>query len=243
MDTDALQEIGLTDLEAKVYVTLLGLGGSGAGEIIRKTGLHKATVYSVLQQLIEKGVASYILAEKERFFKAEDPEVFLDMLRYKEQKLKAILPELRRKMGAEKSEQEATIYAGTRGLKTVCESVLEELRPNGTYLDFGVSGLFKSIMGAYWFQWQKKKKMYRIKAKCIFDESVREKKDVLETYVGEKKFVPRKFYSPVDTMIYNDKVVLFVWNAKPPLAIKIRSADVANAYSSQFKLLWKIAKK
>lgn len=243
MDTSALQEIGLTEIESKVYVALLSIGGSGAGEIIRKTGLHKATVYSVLQQLIEKGVASYILVGKERFFKAENPEVLLDILKYKERRIKEILPELKQKIGAEKKEQEATIYCGVRGIRTVCESILNELRPNGSYVDFGVSGLFKEVMGPYWFQWQAKKKNYNIKAKCIFDESVREKKDILESYVGEKKFVPKEFYSVVDTMIYNDTVVLFIWNAKPPLAVKIKSADVANAYKNQFKLLWKTAKR
>lgn len=243
MDTDALREIGLTNLEAKVYVTLLGLGGSGAGEIIRKTGLHKATVYSVLQQLIEKGVASYILTGKERFFKAENPEVLLDILKYKENRIREILPELRQKIGAEKKEQEATIYSGVRGIRTVCESILNELRPNGSYVDFGVSGLFKEVMGAYWFQWQAKKKNYNIKAKCIFDESVREKKQLLQEYVGARKFVPKEFYSPVDTMVYNDTVVLFIWNARPPLAVKIKSSDVANAYKNQFRLLWKIAKR
>ena len=243
MDTGALLELGLTDIEAKVYVVLLGLGGSGAGGIIKKTGLHKATVYSVLQQLIEKGVVSYILAGKERFFKAEHPDVFLDMLKYKEQKLKAILPELKQKMGAEQKEQEATVYSGVAGIKTVCGSILRELQPNGSYVDFGVSGLFKDIMGAYWFQWQKKKKMSGIKAKCIFDEGVRERKDLLREYIGAKKFVAEEFRSPVDTMIYNDKVVLFVWTAKPPLAVKIKSADVAEAYRNQFRLLWKIAKR
>jgi len=243
MDTTALQEIGLTEIEAKVYVTLLGLGGAGAGEIIKKTGLHKATVYNVLQQLIEKGVVSYILAGKERFFKAEDPDVFLDMLKYKEQQLKDILPELKRKIGSEKKEQEATIYSNVRGIRTVCESILDELKPNGTYLDFGVSGLFKDVMGAYWFQWQKKKKLFKIKSKCIFDESVRQRKEILQNYFGAKKFVGKESYSPVDTMIYNDKVVLFIWNAKPPLAVKIKSNDVAEAYRNQFKLLWKIAKR
>ncbi len=238
-----MREIGLTDLEAKVYVTLLELGGSKAGTVIKKTGLHKATVYNVLQQLIEKGIASYILIEKERFFRAEDPDVFLDMLKYKEQKLRAILPELKQKIGVERKEQEAAIYSGVRGIKTVCESILSELRPNGTYLDFGVSGLFRDVMGAYWFQWQRKKQLYKIKAKCIFDESVREKKNFLREYVGTAKFVAKEFYSPVDTMIYNDKVVLFIWNAKPALAVKIKSADVANAYRNQFKLLWKAAKR
>ncbi|MCX6799186.1 MAG: helix-turn-helix domain-containing protein [Candidatus Diapherotrites archaeon] len=243
MDTRALREIGLTEIEATVYVTLLGLDGSGAGEIIKKTGLHKATVYSVLQQLIEKGVVSYILLGKERFFRAESPDVFLDMLEYKKQKLNEILPELRQKIGTEKKEQEATIYSGTKGIKTVCESALGELRPAGEYVDFGVSGLFKETMGAYWFQWQKKKRAYKIGSKCIFDESVRGNKELLQNYFGAKKFVAKQFYSPVDTMVYNDKVVLFIWNARPPLAVKIKSTDVAEAYRNQFKLLWKIAKK
>jgi DNA-binding MarR family transcriptional regulator len=243
MDSSVLQEIGLTETEAKVYVVLLSLGGSGAGDIIKKTGLHKATVYSVLRQLIEKGVVSYILREKEHFFKAENPEVFLDLLKSRERKLREILPELKQKIGSEGKAQEASIYAGTRGIRTVCESILEELNPGGEYIDFGVSGHFKDVMNQYWFQWQKKKRLYKIRAKCIFDESVRQRKELLKEYFGARKFVPKQFYSPIDTMIYSDKVVLFIWNAKPPLAIKIKSQDVAQSYKNQFKLLWKIAKR
>src|SRR3989344_9700313 len=242
MDISVLEDLGLSEIESKVYLTLLGLGTSGAGQIIKKTALHKATVYNTLDKLIEKGIASFIIVGKERIFRAEPPETFLDMLKYKEQRFREILPELKQKAGALKVEEFATIYSGTQGIKSVCESILEELKPNGTYIDFGVSGLFRSVMQTYWYQWQKKKLLYKIKSKCIFDESVKENKELLKEYVGQCKFTPSKYYSPADTMIYNDKVVLIIWRAVPPFAIKIRSKDLAQAYRNQFKLLWKIAK-
>jgi len=243
MDLSALKEIGLTDIEAQVYYTLLMQHGGNAGQIIKKTNLHKATVYNVLLKLIEKGIVSYVIIDKERHYKAEDPNVFLDILKYKEDKIKNIIPNLESVMGTENSEQEVNVFVGTIGVKTVLENILKELRHSGTYYDFGVSGLFKEIMGAYWYQWQIKKKLQNINSYCIFTQDVNKNKELIKNYVGKKRFIPVEYNSFVDTIIYNDKVILFIWNGKPPIAIKIKSKDVAEAYKNQFMFLWHIAKK
>jgi len=55
-----LNEIGLTENESKIYLALIDLGPSLAGQISRKTGLHRRTVYDSIEMLIKKGLVGYI---------------------------------------------------------------------------------------------------------------------------------------------------------------------------------------
>ncbi|MBI5148746.1 helix-turn-helix domain-containing protein [Candidatus Pacearchaeota archaeon] len=239
-----LQRIGLTDAEAKVYLALLELGSTTAGPLIKKAELHRATVYDCLKRLIEKGLVSYVVVRKMRYFEAADPMILLNLVKEREEELREILPQLKAKRQIGAIKQEVTVFSGTKGIKTVCENILEELGYNGEYLDFGVSGLFREIMSFYWDIWQKKKKKLKIRSKCIFDEKLKKiNPKLLKDYYGEAKFNPHEYSSFTDTIIYKDKVVLFIWTAKPPVAIVIKNKENADSYRNQFRLMWKYAKK
>jgi sugar-specific transcriptional regulator TrmB len=45
MNTDILEELGLTKTEIKVYITLLELGSSSAGIILDKSKLPNSTIH------------------------------------------------------------------------------------------------------------------------------------------------------------------------------------------------------
>jgi len=243
-ELDVLEDLGLSEAEAKVYLALLETGQTLAGPIIKKTGLHRSTTYQILQRLIEKGLVSYIVKAGKRYFEAAEPERFLNILKTKEEKLLDILPALKKKKELSKLKQEVEVFSGYKGIRTVCDKILEELKDGGEYLDFGVSGLFRDVMGPYWDLWQKRKRKYNIKAKCIFNEElIKKNPKLLKDYFGEARFHPKEYSSPTDTIIYKDTVVLFVWTAKPPIAIVIKNKENADGYRRQFQLMWKYSKK
>jgi len=243
-EVDVLEDLGLSEAEAKVYLALLERGSTLAGPVIKRTGLHRGTTYQVLQRLIEKGLVSFVIKAGKRYFAAADPKRFLEILKEKEEEIEAILPSLIQKRALAKEQQEVTVYSGRKGIKTACENLLEELKDGGEYLDFGVSGLFRDVMEFYWDSWQRKKREYGIKAKCIFDETLKEKDpSLLRDYLGEARFHPAEFKSLTDTIIYNDKVVLFIWRAQPPTAVIIQNRENADSYRNQFNLMWQHAKK
>ena len=68
-----LEEFGLTQTEEKVYLVLSQSGISPASDIIKKTQLHRTTVYDVLNRLIEKGIVSFVIKNKINAVK-EDPD-------------------------------------------------------------------------------------------------------------------------------------------------------------------------
>jgi len=44
-------------------------------------------------------------------------------------------------------------------------------------------------------------------------------------------------------VIYKDKVVLFIWTARPIIAVVIQNKENANSYRNQFNLMWKYSKR
>ncbi len=134
MDTSLLIKAGLTKGEIKVYLALLKLGLTTSGPIVNKSGIAKSMVYPVLEKLIHKGLVSYIIKEKTKYFQASDPEKIVEFIEEREKSLnetkdevKKSLPELELMMKLAKK-SEATIYLGNKGLRTAYERVYKKLK-------------------------------------------------------------------------------------------------------------------
>lgn len=60
MNTQILEDIGLTNAEIKVYLALLELGTATAGPILEKSHLQNSVVHMTLNKLIEKGFVTFV---------------------------------------------------------------------------------------------------------------------------------------------------------------------------------------
>ncbi len=241
-----LKEFGLTENEIKLYLKLLELGSATSGQLMKETGFYSKTIYELLDKLIDKGLVSFVIKANIKYFEAENPEKFLDIiseeekgLKTKEEHIKKILPELIAKRKISKEPQEATIYKGNKGMKSVFEDTLKQ---KGEILVFGGGGKFKEALGPYSELWHKKRAKAGIKLRLLWNEKLRnKKKDLAEFKLLQLKFLPEEFDNPAPAVIYGDKVAITVWS-ETPIATLIRSKDVAKSYRSYFDMLWKTAK-
>lgn len=241
-ELEVLEELGLSEAEAKVYLALLETGSTLAGPIIKKTGLHRGTTYQILQRLKEKGLVSSIIKGKKQHFAPAEPERLMDVLKEREEHLAELLPMLKAKLGASKEKQDVTVYSGARGIRSVLDKMLQELGHGGEYYDFSASGLFREIVGPYWHTWQKRKQQQRITSYVIFNAALKEQNpQLLKEYYGKARFHRKEYLSLTDTIIYKDTVALFIWTAKPPIVVVIKNKDNTESYKNQFWLLWKAA--
>ena len=124
MSKELLMEIGLTEKEAEVYLTLLEIGSSPVNRIHEKTGIQRRNIYDLLNNLIKKGIVTCITENKKTYFQAKNPEKLLgyieeqkQRLDQKKEKLAGGMEQLEKKFASLKSEQEAEIYRGIEGIK------------------------------------------------------------------------------------------------------------------------------
>lgn len=239
--TTMLEEFGLTQTEEKVYLALLKIGESGAAEIIKKTQLHRTTVYDVLDRLIEKGLVGHIIKNKLKQYSAVAPSKFLDIAleekkeaEKKQELAKKIINKINsiRKDAASKSF--AQIFIGAKGQKTIMNDIVEVGKD---FLIFGAEERAQETLPIYTEQWANLRRKKNIHAKIIATKGT--KAPIWK--LNQVKFVSKEYQSPASTMIYGDNVALVI-PEDPVLIILIKSKKLAQSYRSYFNLLWKIAK-
>ncbi len=124
-----LTKLGLTDSEAKVYLSMLKLGEHGVQQIARESKISRTAAYEIVNALQKKGLVSEITRGKKNVFAAEDPE---KLEAYFEQRIKdihteldtlrRITPELRvMQGGGDKSR--VRFFTGEEGLKALYRDV------------------------------------------------------------------------------------------------------------------------
>jgi sugar-specific transcriptional regulator TrmB len=236
-----LQELGLTKNESIVYETLLELGETKTGPIVKLTGMHRVLIYDALEQLIKKGLASWVIKENIKYFQAAEPSSLISFLDEKKDLASRIIPKLNAKKNQEQTSQKVTVFEGMRGLKTAMNAMLKEIPDAGEHRVFA-SGHMAPTMGPYYLLFQQKKKEKHIKTKVIYDKTFQNNKEIIKATYGTISFTQMGPF-PTDTWIYNDKVLIVTYTATPPIAILIQSEQTTISYKKVFDSIWKQVRK
>ena len=105
-----LEELGLSRNEARIYLFLLRKGETSTGPIIKETGIANSRVYESLNSLIEKGLVSFNIQRKCKYFKANEPKALLEREKGKLDKIESIMPKLTEIMSLKQKETDMAIY-------------------------------------------------------------------------------------------------------------------------------------
>ena len=235
-----MEELGLSNAEAKIYMALLELGPSKTGKVIDRTKLQSSTVYHVLGSLVEKGIVSYILKGKMKLFQAESPDSLSMFLEEKRRKLDSIMPELKEKEKLSKQKQSAKVYEGVKGLKTAFNDILTTMKSGEEYYFFQVNTeqLKEKKLLLFLRNYHLKRSEKGIKAKGL---AGREDIEMIKKHiqVGLKNIEVRCLdeFMPNGVVIYKDKVLTLDWQ-DVPTAFVIQSQAVANSYKKFFEQKW-----
>jgi len=237
MDESILEDLGLTHAEIKVYLALLELGSASAGPILEKSGLHNSVVHRNLDRLIEKGLITFVLEGKKKYYQAVDPKSLIDFLEEKKERVKSILPELIEKQRSAKQKPEARIYRGVRGVKELLYQMIDTDAKE--YFGYGGPQKAHDLLGDhFWAGFHNRRIQRKISAKLIFHSSLK--------WWGEKlnrkrltnvRFTSRDFEALTETVICGSNVGIIVYLDKP-YGFLLQEKIAANSYKKFFDLLW-----
>lgn len=235
---EEFKEIGLTDGEAKVYYSLLVLGPSTVGPIVKRSKISNSNIYEVLDRLVDKGLVTYVLKEKTKHFQAtnvynlntflENEEKNLDR---KKQILQKLIPNI--KQVTKESAQDAEIFTGYKGIRAAYHVLLEEAAPGDeflfTYIPQGgeVDKFYQTLNPLL--------KEAGVTLKGISTTKFRNNESIQKWM--KIRFVD--FPVPANIDICHDKVLIICWSG--PQAFLIRSNELAASYKDYFEVLWMMA--
>jgi sugar-specific transcriptional regulator TrmB len=253
MQADELERLGLNRSEAKVYLALLELGTSSAGTITDKAQVSPSKIYGVLEKLLQKGLISYIIKAKTRFYTAASPQKLKEYLEEekrgierKEELLDKMLPMLRRVQKLAEDKQEAEIFVGFPAMKNAYFTMYDSAERGDEHLVFLRSGEEEGKPEAVLFfnRLHKRSVEIGLRRKLLSrDTPVARKLFKRGPYAKRKGDVVRFMdICPEGINILND-YVLFMHLAEKPICVLVTSRQMAGDYRKLFLEMWKKAKK
>lgn len=253
MQIEILRNIGLTENEIKIYLSLLKTGSNTAYEIGKQTGIYRVHVYDKLEQLMDKGLVTHVFKGAKKYFQATHPTKLRQYVEDKkkevqkqEEDVESILPELEALTNLPREDTFVEVFKGKEGLKYFLKDIITTLKDKKEKTVF-ITGIddarYNETLPIFMKQYFRDLKRYDIPEKVI---TVKKKGIFLfkkETAPAtEYRYLKEKQFNPTNTFVYANKVVIVSWGT-PVTAIMIKNEQIAETHKSHFEHLWKSVSK
>ena len=191
MFENELKDLGLTDNEIKIYLTLLKQGTLGPSELAEKTGLHRSYIYDTLERLLEKGIVNTMLISEKKNYRAVDPKILREIYELKLKQLDAILPKLSSLASEETAKTNIELHKGKKVWRTLLKSLISDMKKGDLIYLVGINEAFleeiEPIYLRQYFTFIKEKgvkeKIIIARGKKKFREKNLEYKELDEKYI------------------------------------------------------------
>jgi sugar-specific transcriptional regulator TrmB len=244
-----LQKLGLSDKEAKVYLSSMEIGPSPVQSIAVKAGVNRATTYVMIESLISRGLMSSFEKGKKKFFTAESPEQLVALLHKEEAEVKEktrqmmeILPELKILFSAAEEKPKVRFFEGIEGIEVIQEDIL-----NSKYDTLEEIVSVDDFYRIFPPHDKDHRQIFTQKKKDVSFRAIYTSKQGPFITSKERKhemlFVPpEKFPFSTDIGIYGNKVAIASCKGKL-IGVIIESKEISEALRAIFDLAWEGAKK
>ncbi|MBI4599519.1 hypothetical protein HY732_01190, partial [Candidatus Uhrbacteria bacterium] len=237
--------LGLSENQAKVYLSCLQLGVGSVLHIAKSSGLKRPTVYLLLDELEARGLVARICHGKRTAYRAEPPENITLDLKEKLALLNEILPSLKALYNVDPEKPTIKIAEGIQEVRETYNTLFTYLKhhPQEELLIYGslkdaVENFRTSVID------------YFYEVMSASHNPIREiGNDDVETrqyYRRSSRINPRHQlriirsdgrFSQTDNMLYGNTLIIFSIK-KEIFAITIESAGIAETYRTFFNMAW-----
>jgi sugar-specific transcriptional regulator TrmB len=152
-----LQELGLSEHEAKVYGALLERSPLGAAAIAKACGLSRTTVYTVLGTLTGKGLVATTYKNEVKQFVTTGVDALTQRLQHERESLAAkerVLGDLAAHLATIRRDDlhvpRVQLFEGIEGLKRIYLAMLREAPPKSELLVLRSEFLWEPVWAFAW---------------------------------------------------------------------------------------------
>lgn len=251
MNKEILHQIGLTKSEVKVYIALLELGSSTTGPVMHKAKVSSSKIYGILLRLMEKGLVSFIIKNKTKFYQPTPPKALEEYMKKREeefrqqqQELHKLIPQLASMQRLSSQKEEARLYLGWKGVMNAFDFALQLLKENDDYIGFAqVEPEEASPEAKHFFRrYHRRRQEKRLHVRLIAEKS---QKSTFQKapYSRFRNFTVRYVDNLTPGLVIFGDNILLSTLGKNPVAVVISSREISHAYRTYFESMWKKAQK
>jgi len=235
--------LGLSENEAKTYLTALSLGPTTILQLSRAASIKRTTVYSVVESLKQKGLIIIEQRGWKQLFVAENPEKLQSILDSRKEQLSQGLPDLLSLYNMQGKETAIKYYEGLEAVKTVYENLIKDVRVNEDYLVLSDSSKWLELDRKYFLDFTKRRSKLNIKTRILLQES----EATLEYIKRQKEFNVEVKILPKGVKLSTNLVIMprrvAVQQLIPPvMAMTTENPSMIQMYKEMFEIMWKSIK-
>ena len=243
----ALENTGLSGKQTAVLGVLLENGGSMlVSSLARAAKLNRTTVYDILKELVDKGLASKVKKEGAFRYQSIAPESLpsyverrRDALEESKRELAELVPQIKLLRSKGKALPKVQFFEGKEGVMQAYEDTLENNKEKILRDITGIDAVF-STFDAGWIEYYLNKRT-RLGIRCtdLVPDTAwgRRSADDDKKYIRETKFLPAKFGFGAEVSIYDNKVGIFSYARENPVAVIIEDDTISDMMKSLFDFM------
>lgn len=225
---DILEQYGLSEKQASIYLATLELGRAPVLRIADKAAVKRPTAYVVLNELLQMGLVEITPRGNTKFYQAIDPKALLERMQRKTQLLEQSLPELRALLNTSQGKPKVRFYEGKQGIYELYDN--EILQQPELFSLVNLHEFAKVYSEKEMLALLDRMQESNIKAKELIDGSAEARwyrKEKEKRKLGDTKVLPRKFQFEVDFLVYGDTVATI--SLKNLVAVVIEDVAISKA--------------
>ena len=235
-----LQQLGLNEKEAKVYLAALEFGPTSIATIARKSGIKRTTIYEFLADMLDRGLILTSVSGKRTLYSGIGPEGLNKLIERQQVVIQSLAPELLLLTKQSPRKPKIRFYDGAEGLKHVFNDTLDQ--PDGSEVLFVApwAGTFESLPKSFVDKYVSKRKKQNIKVRSIvphdkyaLEGKKKDKEELRETIIVPKEKLPIK----AKINIYQNKIAILSFGDEK-ISLIIESQQIADTLKAIFNLLW-----
>lgn len=237
-----LEEIGIEDKPAKVYLATLELGGGPASVISKRAGVERVNTYYILDQLAKDGLIYSAEKEKKTIFVAIGPKKLEVLAQARLERIRQALPELVAIENSGPTKPKIRYFEGIEGIKQMFEETLD-LPSGAETLAYSSFQTDNKYIEEYIKGYIPRRVKRRISQRCIIEYSEeskelikRDNEELRQSIMVDKEKFP--FSNQIN--IFGNK--MFIASYRDMMGVIIESAEVARTQTAIFELAWAGAK-
>lgn len=233
-----ISALGLTKSETQVYLELLKTGGTKASQLAKGVDMKRTTVYSLLDNLVEKGFVSVFYKKTQKIFKANKPQYIANFF---ENKLKIFNQTIPLLESLEKKQAQAI---GLRFIETKDEienfyiNVIKEYKDK-SYQAIGSAQNWESIDPEFFHQFRQDRAEANIRTRLLVTAESEQMHIKERSLLRTVKYLPGKYSFKSTIDIFDDKI-LIISPEMSSLAVVIEIPAMTDVFKSIFEIIWEL---
>jgi HTH-type transcriptional regulator, sugar sensing transcriptional regulator len=242
-----LQDMGLSEKEARVYLAALELGRTTAEKLATAAKVNRSTTYVQLESLMKMGLMSTYEEGKKTYFAPESPTYLKRILELKrgeisarEKELDKLLPDLNHLFDGAGEKPLVRFFMGKEGVANMREQILDAKNKNIQVI-YSFDALANTFTEHEREEYSKRRSKKGIVARIIYNKKDGPFPEDFE-YTSRCHIPENVFKVTNDIVIFDNKVA--VANLQGALfGVLIENAQIADSMRSIFEFIWKAAPK